>query len=430
MTDSRKMDRQRSARSPRSLTRKGRQTRTLLLDAARDVFKSLGYCSTSVSEISRRAGLSQGAFYQYFKNKEQIFQELNDLILNRFWQKANVLPSGEQPYPEGLRPVVELLIGHAREHSYFHRILGEFELIDPAAIGYFDSLARYTRFFFRTEAIEGRARALDPNLIAYGLIGLAIFQAMDWGEDEETYEPEQLVDYTIRFTRRGIGGPKPWDRPTDLSISSFQHPSPGRQRQQDELPQGRATARAILQAAEKVFGRHGYHRASVADITREAGVAQGTFYVHFKSKRDLLEGCVRYMSREMRRELKMASDGLPDRRDVEREGILAFFRFLSPHRQIYRVVTESETMGREMAMWYYKKLAAGYRLGLAEGVILGQIRDDLPIPYMVRALMGVTHMIGLKWLVWNAAPQAELPGHLGGDVIGFLLDGLDPSSSE
>ena len=42
----------------------------------------------------------------------------------------------------------------------------------------------------------------------------------------------------------------------------------------------------LLKAARKVFRAKGYDRASVAEIVREAGVAQGTFYLYFPSKKD------------------------------------------------------------------------------------------------------------------------------------------------
>ncbi len=40
----------------------------------------------------------------------------------------------------------------------------------------------------------------------------------------------------------------------------------------------------MLKAAAKVFYRRGYHAAKVSEITQEAGVAQGTFYLYFPSK--------------------------------------------------------------------------------------------------------------------------------------------------
>ena len=43
----------------------------------------------------------------------------------------------------------------------------------------------------------------------------------------------------------------------------------------------------MIDAALKLFEEQGYHQTKVSDIVREAGVAQGTFYLYFQSKEDL-----------------------------------------------------------------------------------------------------------------------------------------------
>lgn len=43
--------------------------------------------------------------------------------------------------------------------------------------------------------------------------------------------------------------------------------------------------RQILDAAARVFAARGYHETSVADIIQDAGIARGTFYLYFESKR-------------------------------------------------------------------------------------------------------------------------------------------------
>lgn len=44
----------------------------------------------------------------------------------------------------------------------------------------------------------------------------------------------------------------------------------------------------IINAAVKVIAHNGYHQAQVAKIAREAGVADGTIYLYFKNKEDIL----------------------------------------------------------------------------------------------------------------------------------------------
>src|ERR1051325_10271946 len=45
---------------------------------------------------------------------------------------------------------------------------------------------------------------------------------------------------------------------------------------------------AIMRAATKTFARSGYFNSKVADIARAAGVADGTVYLYFKSKEEIL----------------------------------------------------------------------------------------------------------------------------------------------
>lgn len=49
----------------------------------------------------------------------------------------------------------------------------------------------------------------------------------------------------------------------------------------------------VLGAARASFSEHGYEAASISDIAARAGVAEGTIYTHFSSKRDLLEQVIR-----------------------------------------------------------------------------------------------------------------------------------------
>src|SRR3979411_1546285 len=49
------------------------------------------------------------------------------------------------------------------------------------------------------------------------------------------------------------------------------------------------TKRKIFDAATRIVGKYGYAEASVARITEEAGVAQGTFYNHFENRQQLLD---------------------------------------------------------------------------------------------------------------------------------------------
>ena len=64
---------------------------------------------------------------------------------------------------------------------------------------------------------------------------------------------------------------------------------------------GHATRQSILKAAEEVFGEFGFDRASISEITRRAGVAQGTFYVYFPDKKSVFTELVHHLNTILRR---------------------------------------------------------------------------------------------------------------------------------
>ena len=410
-------------RAKRPLTPKGQRTRQALLDSARLVFEKDGYFGASISEIGRRCGASQGTFYQYFRNKEHIFRELIDTALFGFWDRADKIEKKAGPFDHTFKAGLAVLLEHCRDYAALHRVLNEFELIETVTISYYDSIARYFRGFFREAARQGQIKLLDPNLIAYSLVGIAIFLHMRWGAADKNYSLSQLVDYTYDLMDGGISGHKQWQTSLDPDAFAAKDNHEAQLHWEQMEADGKRTRRAIFQAAEQVLGECGYSRASIAEITRRAGVAQGTFYVHFKSKEELIYGVVRFLSHELRRELRRATDEFKDRRDQEVKGMLTFFSFLGQHSQIYRIVSESEAIVPESADYYYGKLASGYTASLSQGVADQEIRP-FPLDFLSAALMGINHMIGLRWLIWSSAANPEIPRQIVADAVDLVSHGL------
>ncbi len=90
-------------------------------------------------------------------------------------------------------------------------------------------------------------------------------------------------------------------------------------------PKAEATRNRILEAADRLFYRHGYHATGLDAIIREAGITKGNFYYYFKSKEELalavLEWHFELTSRETRRLLAERNTGPLDSLFAMLEGI-------------------------------------------------------------------------------------------------------------
>lgn len=185
---------------------------------------------------------------------------------------------------------------------------------------------------------------------------------------------------------------------------------------------GRATKRALLEAGEKLFGQDGYHETSVADLTREADVGHGTFYLYFEGKKELFRELIRHLSHELRSAIARAVEGVEDRFEVERIGFETFFRFTLEHRDLYTVVHQAAAVDPALSRWYYRRLGEGYTEGLAAAAAEGQIRDLDP-EAMAYCLAGMGHMMGMRWVLWEGEPP---PDRWMEDFMSFLRHGLAP----
>jgi AcrR family transcriptional regulator len=61
----------------------------------------------------------------------------------------------------------------------------------------------------------------------------------------------------------------------------------------------------LLEAAKKVFSEKGFHNTQISHIIDEAGVARGTFYLHFKSKEEIFEELLQEVVEELKDRIKV-----------------------------------------------------------------------------------------------------------------------------
>jgi AcrR family transcriptional regulator len=169
---------------------------------------------------------------------------------------------------------------------------------------------------------------------------------------------------------------------------------------------GARTRTRIIEAAEQVFADAGYHEASIVKITEAAGVAQGTFYLYFESKKQVFDELVRDLNRRVRHAMKEASSQGKTRLESELFGFAAYFRFTAEHKALYRIIRQAEFVSPEMLHYHYDRLSKGYVEALRAAAETGEI-GDVEAEVTAWALMGMGELIGMRWILWEDA--AEIP---------------------
>lgn len=188
------------------------------------------------------------------------------------------------------------------------------------------------------------------------------------------------------------------------------------------LTKGERTRARLVAAAEEVFGEGTYDEASIVEITRRAGVSQGTFYLYFPSKLEIFREVVRDLGHQLRTRLALGVEGLTTRAEIERRGLEAFFSFVKERPELYRIIRQSEFVDRDSFKAHYLRLAEGYQAGLAKAMKAGEVRQMDP-EVLAYCLMGVSEILGMRWLLWEQTGNGGMPQEIVDDVVTFILHG-------
>ena len=184
----------------------------------------------------------------------------------------------------------------------------------------------------------------------------------------------------------------------------------------------------ILRGAVKVFAKKGFYASRVAEIARAAGVADGTIYLYFKNKDDVLtslfEDRIARLLTLLREEVERTAGAQQRvRRIVEFQ-----LGLLEGERDLAEVITVNLRQSTRLLKQYATKRFLEY-LDLmahvvAEGQRAGEIRDDVSPRIMARAIFGAMDGIAMTWALGSA--EAGGLKRAASQLADVLISGLAP----
>lgn len=159
----------------------------------------------------------------------------------------------------------------------------------------------------------------------------------------------------------------------------------------------------IIRAAVKVFAKKGFYNARVSEIAKEANVADGTIYLYFKNKDDILislfEEEFGKVVDNMRKELEQEKDALQKLRRFA----FTHLNIITKQQHLAEVLGVEVRQSSKFMKEYVNKRFIEYlnliRAIVVEGQEMGLIRKDLTPGIMKRALFGALDEMTRYWVL-------------------------------
>ncbi len=103
-------------------------TRAKILNAARQVFVEKGLDGARMQEIADRAGVNKALLHYYYRNKENLYQEIIRSTFSQFFQTVTNIINSTHPVEEQIRFFIEQHINFIHQNRDFLKLLG-YELL-------------------------------------------------------------------------------------------------------------------------------------------------------------------------------------------------------------------------------------------------------------------------------------------------------------
>jgi AcrR family transcriptional regulator len=350
-----------------------RDTLPRIRESALELFSERWFGAVSVAEICRRAEVSNGVFYRYYRTKDELFASLVDDFLDKF--ATDLRAVGGSTLPERVQNFIVVVTGAARRYAGQVTMFREGQYRDRH---YEDTLRS-----LYIETLEGLyGRSVSEVEYLYLISGIRFLATRSLYHD--------IAIDTAMVRDLIVGGIFP-DSPAEIQLSPLPGPEP--------MGQTGAAAR-LAEAGMELMGKDGFHPVQVADVVRHAGYSVGTFYKHYESKEAFLGFIVDEIGHRTRRYLAEHVPMTGPRWSQEVLGMWSFLNYFSRHPVYYQIVREAEFVVPERVRQYYNAFESGYCENLPDHAVANR-------PVVANFLMGISHYLGIEILFAERITDAE-----------------------
>jgi AcrR family transcriptional regulator len=184
------------------------RNRAVILAAARKVFGTLGYDRAAVRDIVRATGLSVGTFYEYFRDKQEIFAAVAEEAWAGIRQRLRAVRRDRRlPLEERVRRAYLAYFQFVVEQGHLYSVLDEMILGSRGerGPGTVAQAVEELREDLLPDWASGALGAEDPDLVATAMVGTGLLVARQM-RSRGRLDPEEAARFCTRFT---LGGLKP-----------------------------------------------------------------------------------------------------------------------------------------------------------------------------------------------------------------------------
>lgn len=196
--------------------------------------------------------------------------------------------------------------------------------------------------------------------------------------------------------------------------------------------QGAETKKKLYEIAERLFSERNYTDVSIEDITNEAGITKGAFYVHFESKDALIAALIARNASRADAEYKSFLETLPHDMSAS-EVLLALTQKITDTlsntigcenmKKVYQMLL-LRNVDTEAVKGFSRELYILFHCVLEKGIRCGELKSSLSPEELARHFVTAIRGVSYEWCVRNTDfdLREKAIGH-----VRLLIEGIKPA---
>ena len=202
-----------------------------------------------------------------------------------------------------------------------------------------------------------------------------------------------------------------------MDVTTAETTAPGRSRQ--------ATAARLRASAVRLFAERGLHGVTSHEIARDAGVAAGTFYLHYKDKRELFREILFSSVEDLRTRVRHATAEADSVEQAVRARAEAVVGYAEQERDLVAILFRRDTEAADLEASVLRHMADGMTERLRGERDRGEFSPHLRPEVAAQALLGMTVRL-LDW--WCDDPRRATRDEIIETLVRLQLEGAHPRS--
>jgi AcrR family transcriptional regulator len=350
-----------------------------IINSAIKLFSKNWYSSVSIAAICRKAKISNGLFYHYFSNKEELIKHILEKTVNEIEQMLSNIDG------KNLNEKISSLANSLYRYTSSNK-----ELIIVFREGQYRYFEYERRLFQIYKNILKKILNKDIPLSLY----IFIFGGLRWVcIRKELYGSNLSIEYAKNIIMNGIFNDFDFDLNKIISLPirlpDLNYPLQSKDR--------------LIDAGKILFGQKEYYEVNISNITEKANLAIGSFYKYFQSKKSFFELLVEISGKQIRHFINENLGENLNRLEIEIRGIFLFLNYLKYDRNCYNIVREAEFVSPQKAKEYYEAFVKGYKK--QNNSFINESNFDNNPEYLetiIEFLLGISHYFGIEYIFDNS----------------------------